>query len=195
MSLTLTPDPVLPDVLHILPQRYRDARGWFCETYNDAAYHEAGLPVGFVQDNQSYSAKAATLRGLHFQLPPHAQAKLVRCLRGRILDVAVDLRIGSPNYGRHTMVELSADSGLQVFVPEGFAHGFCTLEDGCEVAYKVNKYYAAGSDAGVAFDDPDISIKWPFSPDMITVSDKDRNLPPLKALPDLFFMQMTKPER
>lgn len=186
MSLSLKPDPVLPDVLHILAQRYCDPRGWFCETYNDAAYRQAGIPVSFVQDNQSYSAKAATLRGLHFQRPPHAQAKLVRCLRGRILDVAVDLRKGSPDYGRYTMIELSADNGLQVFVPEGFAHGFCTLEDDCEVAYKVSRYYSPGNDAGVAFNDPEIAIRWPFAADTMTVSEKDRNLPLLAALPDLF---------
>lgn len=186
MTLTVTPDPVLPEILHIVPMRYPDARGWFSETFNEAAYRAAGIQVSFLQDNQSYSAKAGTLRGLHFQRPPHAQAKLVRCIRGRVLDVAVDLRKGSPRFGKYTAREISAENGVQVFVPVGFGHGFCTLEPECELSYKVSAGYAPGSDAGVAFNDPDIAVRWPFPEVEMILSDKDLRLPPLAKLGVVF---------
>lgn len=186
MKTDFVPDPVLPDVLQIKPPRYPDSRGWFTEVYNERAFRTAGLPAHFVQDNQSFSVRRGTVRGMHFQRPPYAQAKLVRCLRGRIMDVAVDLRYGSASFGKFTAIELTAESGLQVFIPEGFAHGFCTLEDDCQVFYKVSDYYAPGSDWGVAFDDPDIGIVWPFPAESLTLSVKDRALPGLRDLPRIF---------
>lgn len=179
MSLTVTPDPVLPEILHVRPARHGDARGWFSETWSEAAFRAAGIPVHFVQDNHSRSAEAGTLRGLHYQAPPHAQAKLVRCVRGRLLDVVVDIREGSPNFGRHTAFELDEAGGVQAFVPEGFAHGFCTLEPGTEVIYKVTRPYAPESDFGIAFDDPALGIPWPFPVEALTLSARDRVHPRL----------------
>jgi dTDP-4-dehydrorhamnose 3,5-epimerase len=146
----------------IEPKRHGDARGWFTEVYSEAAFAARGIDCRFVQDNHSLSAPAFTLRGLHFQAPPHGQAKLVRCIRGRIWDVAVDVRAGSPTYGRWTAAELSAENGRQLFVPVGFAHGFLTLEEGCEVTYKVSDVYAPQCDGGVRWDDPTIGIEWPL---------------------------------
>jgi dTDP-4-dehydrorhamnose 3,5-epimerase len=186
MSLKITPDPVFPDVLHIRPVRHGDARGWFSEVYNEEAFREAGIPAHFVQDNHSRSDFPGTLRGLHFQAPPDAQAKLVRCVRGRILDVVVDIRPGSPTFGRSSAFEMTADAGEQVYVPEGFAHGFCTLESGTEIAYKVTAYYARASDFGIAFDDPALGIDWPFPHDQLTLSDKDKAHPRLADLPAYF---------
>jgi dTDP-4-dehydrorhamnose 3,5-epimerase len=186
MSLDVSPDPVLPEVLIVRPKRLGDARGWFSEIYNEAAFRAAGVDVRFIQDNQSRSEQAGTLRGLHFQAPPHAQAKLVRCTRGRMLDVIVDIRKGSPRFGRYTALELSEADGTQVFVPTGFAHGFCTLEPGTEVTYKVSAGYAPGSDLGVAFDDPALGIAWPFPAAEMTLSDRDRKHPRLAELPDYF---------
>lgn len=181
-------DPMLEGVVHVRPVRHGDARGWFSETYNRAVFADAGIRVVFVQDNQSGSMAAGTLRGLHFQAPPFAQAKLVRCVRGRVLDVVVDLRSGSPTFGRHTRAELTAEGGEQIFIPEGFAHGFCTLEAGCEVAYKVTAPYAREVDLGVAHDDPALAIDWPFPSGQMTLSDRDRSLPLLAQLPDYFTM-------
>lgn len=186
MSLQVIPNPVLPEVLHIRPVRHDDARGWFSEVYNEDAYRQAGVTARFVQDNHSSSALAGTLRGLHFQAPPHAQAKLVRCVRGRILDVVVDIRKGSPNFGRSTAFELGDEDGAHVFVPEGFAHGFCTLLPSTEVVYKVTAYYARDSDFGVAFDDPDLAIDWPFPRSGMILSDRDVAHPRLKDLPAHF---------
>lgn len=146
----------------IHPQRHGDARGWFVEVYNRDRFAEHGITCSFVQDNQSLSAPAYTLRGLHFQTPPRAQAKLVRCIRGRIFDVAVDIRNGSPTYGHWVGTELSAENGDQLFVPVGFAHGFVTLEPNCEVAYKCSDTYAPEQDAGVRWDDASIGIVWPI---------------------------------
>lgn len=182
MTLSVTPDPILPEVLHVLSVRHVDPRGWFTESYNDAVFRQAGIDITFVQDNHSLSARAGTVRGLHFQTAPHAQAKLVRCLRGRILDVVVDLRVTSSRFGKFTSFELSAEKGNQVFVPSGFAHGFCTLEEGCEVSYKVDAYYSPECDAGVAFNDPEIGIIWPFPESELLLSAKDRKLPRLKDL-------------
>lgn len=186
MSFQIESDPVLPEVLLVRPARYSDHRGWFCETYNESVFRDLGITPAFVQDNQSYSSKAGTVRGLHFQRPPNAQAKLVRCLRGRILDVAVDLRHGSPRFGQHTVCELSSATGLQMFIPEGFAHGFCTLEPDCEIAYKVSRHHAPASEAGVAFNDPQIAIRWPFPEQVMTLSDKDRALPGLAGIGPVF---------
>ncbi len=186
MAPEFTCDPLLEGVIHVRPARHGDARGWFSEIYNKAAFAQAGIRAVFVQDNQSASVAAGTLRGLHFQAPPVAQAKLVRCVRGRVLDVAVDLRRGSATFGRHTRAELTAEGGEQIFIPEGFAHGFCTLEAGCEVAYKVTAPYAREADFGIAHDDPSLAIDWPFPADKLTLSDRDRGLPPLDQLPDYF---------
>src|SRR5215469_8934841 len=135
-------DTVLPGVKLVQPVRYGDARGYFSEVYREAAFAEAGVDARFVQENQSLSAAVGVVRGLHFQIPPMAQAKLVRVVAGAILDVAVDLRRGSPSYGRHVARVLDAERGEQLFIPEGFAHGFCTLEPNTEIVYKVNRYYA-----------------------------------------------------
>lgn len=143
-------------------RRHGDARGWFVETYNRNTASAIGIDTVFVQDNHSLSVPAFTLRGLHFQMPPRAQDKLVRCIRGRIFDVAVDIRRGSPTYGKWVGAELSADNGDQLFVPAGFAHGFLTLEPNCEVAYKCSDTYAPAQDAGVRWDDLAIGIAWPL---------------------------------
>lgn len=166
-------------VIHITPKRFEDSRGWFSETWNLERAGAAGIKSAFCQDNQSLSKAAGTLRGLHFQSPPHAQAKLVRCLRGRIFDVAVDIRRQSPTYKHWVGVELSSELGNQLFIPAGYAHGFLTLEDHCEIAYKVDTYYAPESDGGIAWNDPQLGITWPiFSPPPL-LSDKDSRLPTL----------------
>lgn len=164
----------------IEPRRFADARGWFTETYSQADFAARGIDCAFVQDNHSLSRPAFTLRGLHFQTPPHAQAKLVRCIRGGILDVAVDLRRGSPTYARWVAAELSAANGRQLFVPVGFAHGFLTLEPDCEIVYKCSSLYAPESDAGLRWDDPDIALDWPLPAGVAPeLSDKDRAQPAL----------------
>jgi len=186
MSFQVTPDPVLPEVLHIQPKRHGDDRGWFSEVYHEAAFLRAGVPGRFVQDNHSRSEHAGTLRGLHFQAPPHAQAKLVRCVSGRILDVVVDVRRCSPTFGWYTAFELDAARGYQAYIPEGFAHGFCTLEDGTEITYKVTEYYARECDVGLAYDDPALGIVWPFPASVLILSRRDRTHPHLADLADYF---------
>ncbi|RNF32882.1 dTDP-4-dehydrorhamnose 3,5-epimerase [Paracoccus methylarcula] len=172
----------LPDVLVIEPARFGDARGWFSETWNAANMAAAGLELSFVQDNHSFSATQYTLRGLHYQSPPHAQDKLVRCSRGRIFDVAVDIRRGSPHYGRWTGVELSAENGRQLLVPKGFLHAFLTLTPDCEVQYKCTDFYAPDCDGAIRWDDPDIGIDWPLPPGVEPVlSAKDSAAPRLTA--------------
>lgn len=162
------------------PRRFADQRGWFMESYNRQRAAELGIDVEFVQDNHSLSRPVGTVRGLHFQTPPHAQAKLIRCLRGAIFDVAVDLRRGSPSYGKWVGCELSAENGTQLFVPVGFAHGFVTLEDDCEVAYKTSAHYAPDCDAGLAWDDADIAVDWGLGDGTTPVlSGKDTKLPKL----------------
>src|SRR5258708_7566509 len=146
----------------IVPKRHVDARGWFSETFHERRLNEAGIDCRFVQDNQSSSKRAGTLRGLHFQVPPAAQGKLVSVLRGRILDVAVDIRCGSPTFGQYVSMELSAESGCQFYVPVGFAHAFITLEDEVLVMYKATNYYAPEHDGGIRWNDPDIAFPWPF---------------------------------
>ena len=167
-------------VVRIIPKRFQDSRGWFAETYQRDRFGAAGIGADFVQDNHSFSAPIGTLRGIHFQAPPHAQAKLVRCLRGRIWDVAVDLRAGSPTYGQSVAVELTADRGEQLYIPIGFGHAFLTLEPDCEVAYKASDFYAPESDGGVIWDDPDLAIAWPLDGAAPQLSDKDARLPALK---------------
>jgi dTDP-4-dehydrorhamnose 3,5-epimerase len=162
-------------------RRFGDARGWFAETYNVRRFAAAGLDIQFVQDNQSSSKAAMTLRGIHFQKPPHAQAKLVRCLRGRIFDIAVDLRPQSPTFRAWIGVELSAEGGEQLFVPAGFGHAYLTLEPDCEVAYKVDEYYEPASESGIRWDDPQLAIAWPLDGRAPILSDKDSALPPLEG--------------
>ena len=176
----------IPDVKIITPVRHGDARGFFSEIFRADVLAEHGIDPGFVQENHSYSAAKGVLRGLHFQSPPAAQAKLVRVAAGAILDVAVDIRVGSPSYGRHVAVELSAELGNQLFVPEGFAHGFCTLVPHTHLVYKVNRYYSAEHDQGLAWDDPALAIDWPVEAEEAVLSDKDRRQPRLADLPVYF---------
>jgi dTDP-4-dehydrorhamnose 3,5-epimerase len=147
--------------LAVVPPRFGDARGFFSETYNARVFAAAGIACTFVQDNHSRSTERGTVRGLHFQIPPYAQAKLVRVVRGSILDVIVDLRMGSATYGRHEAAQLSAESGMQLFVPAGFAHGFCTLEPDTEVLYKTSDYYKPDAERGLLWNDPALKIAWP----------------------------------
>jgi dTDP-4-dehydrorhamnose 3,5-epimerase len=170
-------------VVLIRPRRLSDERGWFCETFSAQTMERLGLPSRFVQDNHSLSRRTGTIRGLHFQKPPHAQAKLVSCVRGRIIDITVDLRRGSPSFGRWAAVELSAQGGEQLFVPIGMAHGFVTLEDDTEVLYKVTDLYAPNCDAGVYWNDPAICIDWRLNTTAVPiVSAKDAALPVLSDL-------------
>ncbi|HEY0622352.1 dTDP-4-dehydrorhamnose 3,5-epimerase [Sphingomonas sp.] len=162
----------------IEPRRFGDSRGWFTEVYSEPAFAARGIDCRFVQDNHSLSVPQFTLRGLHFQTPPHAQDKLVRCVRGRIFDVAVDVRRESPTYGQWVGAELSAENGHQLFIPVGFAHGFLTLEENCEVTYKCSDTYAPDNDGGIRWNDPAIAIAWPV-PAGVTpeLSAKDRIQP------------------
>jgi len=169
---------VLPEVLVIEPQVFQDARGWFSESYSVRNLKLLGIEDVFVQDNHSFSAKKGVIRGLHYQRPPMDQAKLVRCTAGSVLDVAVDVRHGSPRYGRWFGVILSAENKKQLYIPRGFAHGFLTLEDGCEVQYKVDNFYSAEHDRGIRYDDRDIGVEW--NVDVPLLSDKDGRLPYLK---------------
>jgi dTDP-4-dehydrorhamnose 3,5-epimerase len=183
---TLTP-LALPEVLLITPRRHGDARGWFSETWSRRSLATAGLDIDFVQDNQAFNARSGTVRGLHFQTAPHPQAKLVRVLAGAILDVAVDVRAGSPTRGRWVSARLTAEGGEQLFVPRGFAHGYCTLCDDVMLAYKVDGDYAPQTEGGVIWNDPDLAIDWPVPQDRAVLSDKDLVLPRLADLPPLSF--------
>lgn len=185
MMLTVEPTAI-PDVKIVTPKRFVDHRGFFTETYNRQRFIDAGIAHEFVQDNHSLSAAAGTIRGLHFQSRPFAQVKLIRVVRGRILDVALDIRRSSSTYGRHVTVELSAENGRQLLIPIGFAHGFCTLEPNTEIQYKVSAYYSADHDHGIAFDDPELGIEWPVPLDKAVLSEKDANLPRLEELPAFF---------
>jgi dTDP-4-dehydrorhamnose 3,5-epimerase len=186
MNLPRVERTELDGVLLIVPARYGDARGFFSETYNRAGFHEIGVTSDFVQDNQSLSRTPGTIRGLHFQAAPFAQAKLVRVLRGAICDVAVDIRRSSPNYGRSVAVTLSAENGSQLFVPAGFAHGFCTLEPDTEVFYKVDAPYSREHERGLRWNDPALGIRWPVPDNEATVLERDRMYPVLDELPALF---------
>lgn len=176
----------IPEVLLITPRRHGDQRGFFSETFRADLFRDLGIDATFVQDNHSRSSQRGVLRGLHFQIPPKAQGKLVRCTRGSIFDVAVDIRKGSPSYGRHVSAIISAENWAQVWVPAGFAHGFCTLEPDCEVIYKVTDYYAAELEVGIAFDDPALAIQWPVPAAEAILSAKDRTHSPLSELDDHF---------
>lgn len=169
-----------------MPKRHGDARGFFSEVFRQDVFEQQAGPVRFVQDNHSASATKGTLRGLHFQAPPFEQGKLVRVARGAVIDVAVDIRKASPTYGRHIAVELSAENWHQLWVPPGFLHGFCTVEENTEFLYKVTNYYSPEHDGAVAWNDPDLGIAWPFDAAALNLSDKDRRAPRLKDIPSFF---------
>jgi dTDP-4-dehydrorhamnose 3,5-epimerase len=171
----------LPEVLLLTPKRIGDHRGYFCEAWREDQIAAAlGPDIRFVQDNESFSSRRGTLRGLHYQMPPTPQGKLVRVLTGAVLDVVVDVRHGSPTFGRHVAVELSADNALQIWVPPGFAHGFCALTDDVRMLYKVTSYFSAPLDKSVAWNDPDIAIAWPSFPEGHVLSARDEAAPRLK---------------
>lgn len=187
MSVTMdVEETALAGVKIVTPKRFGDLRGFFSETYNRRAFAAIGVDVEFVQDNQSLSAQTGTLRGMHFQSPPFAQAKLIRVTRGAVLDVALDLRRSSPTFGKHLAITLSAENWRQLLIPVGFAHGFCTLEPDTEVHYKVTAYYSPAHDLGVAWNDPDLCIEWPVTAERAVLSDKDRRQPAFRDLPAIF---------
>lgn len=167
----------IPDVKIIKPPRHLDQRGFFSETYNKRAFEQAGIHVEFVQDNHSLSVEKSVVRGLHYQTRPFAQDKLLRVVRGAVFDVAVDLRRGSPAFGKHVSVVLSAEDWNQILIPQGFAHGFVTLQPNTEVIYKVSNYYSPENDTGLFWADPELGIEWPVSPAEAILSEKDGRLP------------------
>lgn len=183
--MRVTPTAI-PDVLLIEPTKHGDHRGFFSEVFRVDALERFGIAGPWLQDNHSFSAEVGTVRGLHFQVNPRPQGKLMRVTRGAILDVAVDLRQGSPTFGQHVAVELSAERWNQLWVPVGFAHGFCTLTPDVEVLYKVTGYYDAACDRGLRWDDPALGIAWPVSREAAQLSAKDRALPSLADLPVCF---------
>lgn len=185
-NVTASDFPELPGVMVVEVRRFADARGVFAETWSRTDFAAVGLADDFVQDNWSLSEAVGTVRGLHFQRPPRVQAKLVRVVRGAIIDVAVDLRRSSPTFGRHVAVTLEEGDGRMLYVPGGFAHGFCTLRPQTEVAYKVTDSYSPACDGGVAWDDPSLGIPWPVAPHAAVLSDKDARLPRLADLPHVF---------
>lgn len=177
----------LAEVKIIVPRIFRDERGYFVETYSRAVYKlMAGIDAEFVQDNHSRSEQIGVVRGLHYQAPPYAQGKLIRVVRGSIQDVVVDIRVGSPTFGRHASVILTAENQEQIWVPKGFAHGLCALEPGTEVSYKVTDYYNPAADCGLAWDDPMLGIEWRVDPNAAILSDRDRMHPALQDLPAYF---------
>ncbi len=182
----LVEDTAIPGVKIVTPKRHSDSRGFFSEVYNRADWESAGLRFEFVQDNHSFSVAVGTLRGLHFQTPPFAQDKLIRAGRGRIFDVAVDIRRSSPTFGKYVGVELSAGNWRQLLVPIGFAHGFVTLEPDTEVLYKTTAIYSPANDRGVAWNDPEIGVAWPLPAAGVRLSDKDRRWPRLREAQELF---------
>ena len=179
-------ETALPGVVIIEPQVFGDARGWFMESWSAKKMEDGGIHVAFVQDNHSFSAQKGTLRGLHYQLNPMAQAKLLRASRGAIFDVAVDIRRGSPTYAQWVGVELSAENYRQLFIPRGFAHGFITLTDNVEVQYKADNFYAPDCDGNIRWDDPAIGVAWPLTPTVL--SEKDANAPLLAERSELNFV-------
>jgi dTDP-4-dehydrorhamnose 3,5-epimerase len=183
--LQITPLSIA-EVKLVASQIHRDARGFFSETWSRRALEAAGIAAEFVQENYSLSTEVGTLRGLHFQMPPHAQGKLLRVARGSAFDVAVDIRVGSPTYGQHVSAILSAENWTQIWIPAGFAHGYCTLEPNTEVIYKVTDYYAPDCDRGLKWDDADLGIRWPVDPASVRLSDKDRSQPALKEMAPAF---------
>jgi dTDP-4-dehydrorhamnose 3,5-epimerase len=176
----------LSDVKLLRPQRHVDNRGFFSEAYSKRAYAEVGITTEFVQDNHSLSRRKGVVRGLHFQAPPFAQAKLLRVLRGSIYDVVVDIRVNSPTFGRHIATVLSAEDWNQIFIPAGFAHGFCTLLPETEILYKVDNYYSPAHDGGIRWNDPALDIAWPVAEQDAELSDKDRALPFLRETEERF---------
>jgi dTDP-4-dehydrorhamnose 3,5-epimerase len=174
------------EVKLIRPARHRDSRGWFFESWNRRAFAGAGIQAEFVQDNVAMSKSVGTVRGLHFQIVPHAQGKLVRVAKGAVFDVAVDVRRGSPTFGQHTALTLTAESGDQLWIPAGFAHGYCTLTLDCEVTYKVTDYYAPECERGLLWNDPGLGIAWPVTGDKAIVHPRDAAWPALEALTDTF---------
>lgn len=186
MKVEQTP---LPGLLVLTPARFADNRGYFSETWNRQLARTVGVDIDFVQDNHSLSHKVGTVRGLHFQVPPHAQAKLVRCGRGRLFDVAVDIRCGSPTFGRWFGIELSAENGRQLLIPVGFMHGFVTREPDTEIVYKCSDYYAADHDRAVRFNDPQIAIDWGIDPDTAILSPKDAAAPVLADFDNPFVFE------
>jgi len=181
----------IQDLKVVEPKVFGDHRGWFMETYNAEAFQKAGMDIRFVQDNQSFSATKGTLRGLHYQLNPKAQTKLVRCTKGAIYDVAVDIRKGSPTFGKWFGIELSAENKKQLFIPQGFAHGFMTMTDDVEVQYKVDNLYAPDCDRGIIWNDPAIGIEWPLDITPV-LSEKDEKAPLLKEADHNFAFGDTK---
>ena len=179
-------ETTLAGVKIVVPQRFSDARGDFSEVWNAKHFADAGIVADFVQDNHVRNARKFTVRGLHYQISPAAQAKLVRVTRGAIFDVVVDIRRGSPGFGRHATSEISAENRRELWVPAGFAHGYCTLADDTDVTYKVTEYYRPELERGIAWNDPEIMIAWPVSPAAALLSDRDRKLPRLADQPDLF---------
>jgi dTDP-4-dehydrorhamnose 3,5-epimerase len=179
-------DTALPEVKIVAPKRVGDTRGFFSEVWNARDFAAAGIEAHFVQDNHIRNPLKGTLRGMHYQLAPAAQGKLLRVTRGSIFDVAVDIRRGSPTFGRHADAVLSADNWQQLWVPPGFAHGYCTLEDDTEVQYKVTGFYSPDHDRGIAWNDPALRINWPVMEDSALLSDRDRKHPTLADQPDLF---------
>lgn len=186
MNLPNVESTSLEGVLLLVPRRFADDRGHFCEAYNREALNQVGIRREFIQDNQSFSRASGTVRGLHFQIPPFAQTKLVRVLRGAIFDVVVDLRRGSVSYGQSFGAILNPENGRQLFVPEGFAHGFCTLESHTEVFYKVNVPYSRDHERGLKWNDPALCIQWPVNESHAVILDRDRDLPTLAVLPEYF---------
>lgn len=179
--------PLEPQGLVLIrPARFQDGRGYFMETFRADDYKANGIDAAFVQDNQSGSARRGTIRGFHFQAPPHAQAKLVRVISGAILDVSVDIRTGSPTYGRACAVELTAEGGEQLYVPEGFAHAYCTLTENAQIAYKVNRYYNPEAEQGLRWNDPALSIDWTVSEEEAVLSNRDRSWPDLESFDSPF---------
>lgn len=176
----------IPDVKVLTPKKHGDHRGFFSEVYNKKALAEAGIDIDFMQDNHAFSAEKRVVRGLHFQVPPFAQDKLVRVVRGSVFDVAVDLRRGAPTYGQHVSVVLSAEAWNQILVPIGFAHGLVTLEPDTEVIYKVSNYYAPDHEKGLLWNDPALGIEWPVAEDEAILSAKDEIQPHLAELPPYF---------
>ncbi len=181
----------IPEVVLVEPGIARDARGFFSETYLERELERFGIRAHFVQENHSLSVARATVRGLHFQIHPHAQDKLVRAVRGAVFDVAVDIRIGSPTFGKHVAAILSAENRLQVWIPKGFAHGFCTLEAGTEVLYKVSDYYDRALDRGLRWNDPDLLIQWPVASSNAVLSPRDLGLPRFAQLAPHFRYEAT----
>ena len=176
----------IPEVLLVTPPRFADSRGFFSETWSKRRHAALGIPGPFVQDNHSLSVRRGTVRGLHLQVAPSVQGKLVRCVRGAIWDVAVDVRRGSPTYGRHAAAVLSAGNWAQLWIPGGFLHGFCTLEPETEVIYKVTADYDRAAERGVIWNDPDLALPWPIEDGAALLSDKDAVLPRLRDCPDWF---------